>query len=295
MIFSKVGIRSCTVKIGNDFNENCKQMNANLYVVPWDPTIYREGLHYMTVTVIDNDSRENQVVQPFRFDEKQSLHFDPIALFVLYTDATLIFKSVFWFSLFLCVSPLIFFRIWHELVKAGTVRRMRGSCRGAMSIVQHYWLVSAVDRIFWPVVLYCFYLAFGPWVFCDIVDGHYGIVFAWGIYLDGAFLPGSLTYLYGASQLLFCQFPLNWVFSRCLAKRYFEVLKMPAKSHRGWWKKFFRALFYLIMTVEVALAIFFGLLYGALAFLLGVSRTWSVVMNLYLYYLARNVPDNALR
>lgn len=176
---------------------------------------------------------------------------------------------------------------------------MRVNCRGSMPIVtkvvQHYWILSSVNRIFWPVILYCFYLGFGPWVFCDIVDGHYGIVFAWGIYLNGTFLPGSLTYIYGFTQLLLCQIPMNWVFSRSLVKRYYEAIGMPAKSHRGWWKKFFRALFYLIMTVEVALAIFFGLLYGAMAFFLGVSRTWSVAMNIYLYYLARNVPDHALR
>lgn len=117
LIFSQAGVRGCTVKIGKDFEKNCKQVNDNLFVVPWDPTRYREGLHFITVLVEDNDGRKNQVEQPFRFDEKKTLHFDMLATFILYTDAILIFKTMFWGSLVFCVAPLIFFRIWHELVR----------------------------------------------------------------------------------------------------------------------------------------------------------------------------------
>lgn len=117
MAFSPSGIKSCTVEIGNELKETCKQDNDNFFVVPWDPKQYENGLYYITVTVVDNDNRENQVTQPFKLDEKNSLKFDLMALFVLQTDATTIFKSLFWFSLVICVAPLIFLRIWHELVK----------------------------------------------------------------------------------------------------------------------------------------------------------------------------------
>lgn len=178
---------------------------------------------------------------------------------------------------------------------AGIMKRMRRSCRGSMSIVQRYWLVSAVDRIFWPLILYCLYIAFGPWVFCSVIDGHDGIIFAWGIYVQGNLLPGSFTYFYASLQLLFCQFPLVWIFSLRLAERYFEVLGMPSKNHRGWCKKFSRALFYLIIVIEIAIAIIMGILYGIIAFFTGVTRTWSVAFHLYLYYSARHVPSKALR
>lgn len=118
MAFSPAGIKSCVVQIGNnEFNKNCKQINAHFFVVPWDPERYQNGLHYITVNVVDNDGRENQVHQPFKLDEQQTLDFDLLALFVLKTDATTIFKCLFWFALSLCVFPLIFLRIWHELVK----------------------------------------------------------------------------------------------------------------------------------------------------------------------------------
>lgn len=173
---------------------------------------------------------------------------------------------------------------------------MRANSRASMSIVQLYWILASVNRIFWPVVFYCFYLAFGPWVYCELVEpGQYGFVFASGIYLNGAFLPGSLTFFYGFAQLMMCQFPLNWVYASCLAKRYCEAIGMPVKNHRGCLKNFPHILFFVIIVIEIALSIFFGTLYGVIAFLLGIPRTWSVVMNIWLYYLAQTVPDDALR
>lgn len=92
-------------------------MTDNFFVVPWTPKRYQNGLHYITVTVVDNDGRENQVTQPFRMDEEQSLKFDVLATLVLRCDATVISKILFWFSWTLCIAPLIFLRILHELVK----------------------------------------------------------------------------------------------------------------------------------------------------------------------------------
>lgn len=185
-----------------------------------------------------------------------------------------------------------------NLFPAGLLSRKRNSCRTSMSCLQQFWILASVDRIFWPIILYCFYLAVAPWVICEIVDGRYGAVFAWGIYFDGAFLPGSLTFFYGFSQIILCQCPLNWVFSKCLAKRYNQAIGMPTKIHRGWLctaEKLSQATFYFIIIIEILLSIFFGILYGAVAFFLSVFRTWSVVMNIYLYYLANNAPDYCLR
>lgn len=117
LAFSPAGIKSCTVQIGNDFKEVCKQVNGNFFVVPWNTKRYQNGLYYITVTVADNLDRVNQVVQPFRLDDQQSLKFDTMALFVLKTDATTIFRTLFYLSLVTCISPLIVVRIWHELVK----------------------------------------------------------------------------------------------------------------------------------------------------------------------------------
>lgn len=63
------------------------------------------------------------------------------------------------------------------------------------------WTLASVDRIFWPLILYAIYLTFGPWSIGYLVEDHLGAIFAWGIFVNGSFLPGSFTYLYGFLQV----------------------------------------------------------------------------------------------
>ena len=117
LAFSPSGIKNCIVEIGTEFNETCKQINENFFVAPWDPKRYKNGLYVLTVTVIDKKGRENRVTQPFQLDEQQSLEYDLLARLILKSDAIVIFQIIFWFSWAICVVPLIFLRIWHELIK----------------------------------------------------------------------------------------------------------------------------------------------------------------------------------
>lgn len=169
----------------------------------------------------------------------------------------------------------------------------------AMGCIQQYWILSTINRLFWPIIGYCAYLAVGPWEICEIVDNkQYGVVFVWGIYVDGVILPGAITYLYGFFQLMFCQLPLIWIYSTCVKNRYYEVVSIPRKRHRGSLcslRKLSHAPFFVILSIEIALAIVFGFSYGAVAFLLAPFRTWSIILNAILWYMARNAPDNCFR
>lgn len=167
-----------------------------------------------------------------------------------------------------------------------------------MSLSQKFWILSTVDRLFWPIIGYGIYLAAGPWSFGELIDGHFGVIFVWGIFVNGAYLPGSLTFLYGFLQLLLCQVPLTIIFANCVETRYYQHIGLPSKHHRlplCSLKKLAHAPFYLIITVEIILAVFFWNAYGVVAFLIGPFRTWSVVLNISLWYMARNVPDKCLR
>lgn len=55
--------------------------------------------------------------------------------------------------------------------------------------------------MFWALVLYPVFLAVGPWSIGYIVEDHIGAIFAWGIFVNGAYLPGSFTYAYGFVQV----------------------------------------------------------------------------------------------
>lgn len=57
-----------------------------------------------------------QVTQPFSLDGTRK-DFDTLARITLMSDATMIFKILFGFAVSFCVVPLVFFRVWHILIR----------------------------------------------------------------------------------------------------------------------------------------------------------------------------------
>ena len=55
----------------------------------------------------------------------------------------------------------------------------------------------------------CIFFFAGPWFVAEIIEGHTGVVFIWGMYVKGSFLPGSLTYIYGVFQVIVMKKLLN--------------------------------------------------------------------------------------
>ncbi|MEQ2183985.1 hypothetical protein GOODEAATRI_003477 [Goodea atripinnis] len=49
----------------------------------------------------------------------------------------------------------------------------------------------------------------GPWFIGELIDGHRGVCFAFGVFIDGHFLEGSLTYVVGVFQAHSCYFLLQ--------------------------------------------------------------------------------------
>lgn len=41
----------------------------------------------------------------------------------------------------------------------------------------------------------------GPWFIGELIDGHKGACFAFGVFIDGHYLEGSLTYVVGVIQV----------------------------------------------------------------------------------------------
>ena len=48
----------------------------------------------------------------------------------------------------------------------------------------------------------------GPWLVGEVITGKTGVVFAWGTFVGGAFIPGLLQYAFGLLQLLLFHLPL---------------------------------------------------------------------------------------
>lgn len=237
--------------------------------------------------------------QPFSLDGSQ-LNFDLLARFVLMTDACTVFQSLFIFALLLCILPLTILRLCHELVISGKLKlpRIRSKC--LKNIIRNLWILSSIDRLFIPLICYFLYISIGPWAIGEVIDGYVGIIFVWGIFVNNSFLPGSLTYLYGFFQLIFCQLPLIFIYASEISKRLNElngIKQSESKSKfKTQMKRYFNHLpFIFVITVEIILAFFFWWAYGILAFIVGPFRTWSVIFNILLWYFAVSIPDKCLK
>lgn len=53
-------------------------------------------------------------------------------------------------------------------------------------------------KMFWFFFPSC---SLGPWFIGELIDGHSGACFAFGVFIDGHFLEGSLTYVVGVVQV----------------------------------------------------------------------------------------------
>lgn len=151
-------------------------------------------------------------------------------------------------------------------------------------MLRRIWLLTKLDRVFYPLVLYATYIPIGPWAIGELIDGHTGAIFAWGILIKKSFLPEPFTYMYGSVQLMFVQIPLVFVLSHCLEYRLF-------KCHvRGIRRLIINLPFVFLLSIQLLLAYFFWLEYGTMSFMFGPLRTWSIALSILLWYKTLNLP-----
>ncbi|XP_023024648.2 transmembrane protein 62 isoform X1 [Leptinotarsa decemlineata] len=294
LAFSLSRIDFVKIKIDNGSWMHCKRVKGPLFVAPWDPENYLHGLHKIEVHIKDVEGRTKSISQPFSLDGTR-LSFGLLAKFILMTSASVLFKSLFFVMLAVTVFPLIIVRYMHELVAAGKIvkPRLRRSCW--FNWLKKMWIMSTVDRIFWPIVLYPIYLAIGPWSIGYIIEDHVGAVFAWGIFVNGAYLPGAFTYVYGFIQLFTFQVPVSLIMITAVGFRFHDLNAKPGRK-LSWKKKACLHLaFTLLFAMQVSMAYMFWLAYGTMAFILGPLRTWSLVLAAILYYQSFHLPESCLR
>ncbi|XP_050511047.1 transmembrane protein 62-like [Diabrotica virgifera virgifera] len=294
LAFSISTIDVVKIKINKEDWMHCKRVKGPLFVAPWNPQKYLHGLHYIEVYVKDSEGRVNSESQPFALDGAD-LSFGILPKLALMTNASLVFKLFFFVILFLTTLPLFVIRYIHFLVSEGRLvkPKLRKSCW--YNCFKKIWILTTVDRIFWPIVVYPIYLAVGPWTVGYLVEDHIGAIFAWGIIVHNSFLPGAFTYAYGFLQLLLFHLPLIFILANAVFIRFREVtLKVGNKQSIR--SRVCRHLpFTVIFVIQVITAYLFWLAYGTLAFLLGPLRTWSLILAGVLYYHAMRLPEKCTR
>ncbi|KAG7305922.1 hypothetical protein JYU34_008475 [Plutella xylostella] len=280
LAFSDVNIKTVEISFEKVHWMACYNVEGPLYVAQWTPSLYKEGLHNMYVRVVDELDKEAFIEHPFSLDGT-IINFPVTPRILLMLDAGVVFQAVFSTLLILNVVPLVIMRITKQPPQPGRSFHQR--------MIRRMWLLSKVDRIFYPIVLYALYLPFGPWSIGELIDGHIGVIFAWGILIKGSFLPEPFTYIYGGVQLMFVQIPLILVLAQTLdyylAEQYTRGYKRVVKHFP----------FILLLSVQLLLAYFFWLEYGTLSFIIGPLRTWSVPLSILLWYKTMTLPPDVCR
>lgn len=136
----------------------------------------------------------------------------------------------------------------------------------------------------------------GPWSCHEILDGTTGYIFLWGTFVDGHFVPGTLSYWYGIHQLAWFNFPLMIILAGVI-KRSYNTFVTGGKTEERFLKVLWTHLpFFALILAELLLAIFYYIQNGTVAFLVCPLRTWSMIYTLYLFYQAHyRVPDSCFR
>lgn len=310
LAFSNAPITECHVRIYKHtstiitFQSQCAESEKakNLFVAAWDPQKYRQGGHRIEVTIKDEAGRSTVQVHRFCFDGSDSggQNFSLMARFLLMTNFQIIAIVMFIVVYSVCVLPMSCFRIWHWVtVKRGGYAPQIQS-RWLRVWVRKYWLLSSVDRLFYPLILFYSFILMGPWMVGEVIDGYTGWVFMWGIFVKGTFFPGTLTYLYGFNQLLLCQMPLLMVYAGMLDHKFRNEwngrgqpqLKKNKTNCQAFWP---HLPFALIIIVEVVLAGFYLVEYGIMSLLLCPLRFWSVVVHMYLFHQVYRLEEKSVR
>ncbi|XP_046387556.1 transmembrane protein 62-like [Ischnura elegans] len=290
LAFSISPISSVKVSIDESPYENCSLVEGPLYVLKWDPKKYSSGLHQITVFVRDGMGREKFETVPFSLDGTR-LSFRLLPRIALMCDISKLFQIMFGTMLCVCVVPLSVIKIIHKLVKDKKIKKPRIPVRIFNMWLRKLWILSTVDRLYYPLTLYALYLTIGPWSIGEVIEGHTGVIFAWGTVIRGSYLPGSFTYAYGFLQMVSFQLPLTLFLAHCVDRRYFGY-----DCKRSCLRYFcFHLPFFVIVTVQLIFASFFWLAYGTMAFLLGPLRTWSIVLGIILWQVAIRLPERYLR
>ncbi|KAG0724229.1 Transmembrane protein 62 [Chionoecetes opilio] len=269
-----------------------KVKEGPLFVTPWDPHRYEAGLHTLMVYARDSSGREETVAQPFSLDGSQpSFRFWPRAL--LMSNVSMIFQFLFGTMVGVCVLPLCLLRYLHRLALEKQMLRPRLRWNIFNFWLRKLWILVSVDRLFWPLVVTAVYMPIGPWFVGEVIENHTGVVFAWGIFVNRSYLPGSLTYAYGFVQMLTFQLPLIFAVAHCVESRYRSLYVGAVRSIPRYLCCHVFPL--LIVSFQMITAYFFWIAYGTMALFLGPLRTWSAILGVILWYQATTVHKDILR
>ncbi|XP_061199716.1 transmembrane protein 62 isoform X2 [Neopsephotus bourkii] len=258
LAFSPSVITLIEVYIDGVYLGNAHQVSGPLYVLKWSPQNYSEGFHHIDVTVQDASGRISTRSHIFAMEETLSLRFDFWPSVILLTDHYVLARVLFGLIVLIQITLLVIFRY----LQKPTLKEKPGLLT-LTSYSLHVF--SKINTLYYSILVLNLYTILGPWFVGELIDGHLGACFSFGVFVGGSFLQGSLTFVVGILQ----------------ARHIMAVLVHLAMT--------------LLLAWQVYSCYFLQRTYGMLAFFLSPMRTWLVLLTSALIYKTWTLKSSELR
>ncbi|XP_026939880.1 transmembrane protein 62 isoform X4 [Sagmatias obliquidens] len=140
-------------------------------------------------------------------------------------------------------------------------------------------VLSKISIFYYSMLLLTLYTVLGPWFVGEITKGKLGCCFSFGIFVDGHFLQGSVTFVVGILQLVFFNIPLMVYLCWSLLQRCFGH-SFKSHLHQGKYLKIVpvHLLMLLLYIWQIYSCYFLHMTYGTLALLFSPLRTWLTLV-----------------
>ncbi|XP_030174237.1 transmembrane protein 62 isoform X2 [Lynx canadensis] len=272
LAFSLSSITSVTVKIDGIHLGQAIHLSGPIFILKWNPRNYSNGTHNIEVIVQDSAGRSKSVHHIFSLQEDIHLRFDPLASFILLTDHGIVARVLFVMIVLVQLTILITFRCQGYPEHKGSPGFIN-----LASFSLH--VLSKLNIFYYSVLLLTLYTALGPWFIGEIIEGKLGCCFSFGIFVDGHFLQGSLTFIVGILQLAFFNIPLMVYLCWSLLQRCFGH-NFRSHLHQGKYLKVIpiHLLMLLLYIWQIYSCYFLHMTYGTLAFFFSPLRTWLTLL-----------------
>ncbi|XP_012865734.1 PREDICTED: transmembrane protein 62 isoform X1 [Dipodomys ordii] len=272
LAFSISSIASVTVKIDGVNLGQATHLSGPIFILKWNPRAYSNGTHNIEVTVQDSAGRNKKAHHTFSVQGSSHLTFNPLASFVLLTDHCLLGRVLFALIALIQLTTLITYRYlaYPELKEPPGFIKLT-------SFSLH--VLSKINIFYYSVLFLTMYTVFGPWFFGEIIDGKLGYCFSFGMFIDGHFLQGSLTFISGILQLVFFNIPLMAYLCWSLLQRCFGH-NLRSHLHQGKYLKIVpvHLLMLLLYIWQIYSCYFLHVTYGTVALLFSPLRTWLTLL-----------------
>ncbi|XP_062973714.1 transmembrane protein 62 [Elgaria multicarinata webbii] len=289
LAFSPSPIEFVKVSIDGVHLGDAVQASGPLYTLKWAPKDYSQGFHQIDVTVQDVSGKSATQFHTFAMEENLSLKFGLLASWLLLTDHYIWVQAVFVITTVIQIVLLIIFRYRGK----PTLKKPLGV---AVQTTLSLHVLSKTNFLYYWFLLLSLYTVLGPWFIGEMIDGHMGFCFSFGVFLDGHFFQGSITFLVGVMQVLFFNLPLMAYTCWCLLMRC-QGHCFSSHLYRAKW--YWTVPTHLIMALlffwQVFSCYFLLQTYGITAFFLSPLRTWIVGLTLLLVYRTWTLQSSVLR